>query len=396
MPLTDTAAKNAKAQDKPVKLFDGGGLFLLVTPNGGKLWRLKYRFGGKEKLLSIGAYPIISLKEAREKREEAKKMLAAGVDPGHSKKAAKAAGRLVESSVFEVVAREWHAKYSVSWSESNKAKVLARLENDVFPFIGNKPAGEVGAPELLEALRRIEKRGAVDTAHRALQDCSRVFRYAIATGRAERDTAADLRGALTPVKGGNFASITEPQKVGRLLRAIDGYESNFIVGSALKLAPLVFVRPGELRQAEWAEFNFGAAEWRIPAAKMKARQLHIVPLSHQALAILRELQRFTGQENYCFPAFRGKGRPISDVTLLAALRTLGYLPGQMTVHGFRSMASTLLNELGYNRDWIERQLAHGERNSVRAAYNYAEYLPERRQMMQEWADFLDKLREAKG
>jgi integrase len=394
MTLTDTFLRGLKATGKIQKYADGGGLYLHVSPSGGKLWRMGYRYEGKQKTLSFGAYPAISLKDARARREEAKEKIAAGIDPGVEKKALKAAKSTAPSS-YEALAREWFAKYSTSWTESNAAKVFARQVNDIFPFIGDKPAREITAPELLAALRHIEKRGAVDTAHRALQDCSRIFRYAIATGRAERDTAADLRGALTPINGGSFASITDPQKVGVLLRAIDSYEGNLIIGSALKLAPLVFVRPGELRRAEWAEFNFEGAEWRIPAAKMKARQLHIVPLSRQALTILENLRRFTGQERYCFPSFRGIDRPVSDVALLAALRTLGYAPGEMTVHGFRSMASTLLNEQGYNRDWIERQLAHGERNSIRAAYNYAEYMPDRRRMMTEWADYLDGLREAK-
>ncbi|MDL2279818.1 integrase arm-type DNA-binding domain-containing protein [Desulfovibrio sp. OttesenSCG-928-G11] len=392
MPLTDTAIRSAKPEKKTQKLFDGGGLYLEVAPSGGKWWRLKYRFEGREKRISLGVYPDISLKDARRRRDESKKLIARGIDPSEHRKASRAAIHALSGTSYEVVAREWFAKYSAGWSESNGVKVLARQVNYIFPFIGGKPIKEVTAPELLEALRHIEKRGSLDTAHRALQDCSRVFRYAIATGRGERDTAADLRGALPPAKGSSFATITEPKAVGALLRAIEGYGGGGVVASALRLAPLVFVRPGELRQAEWSEFDLDGAEWRIPPERMKMRQLHIVPLARQTLEILRQLHPFTGYGRFLFPSPRTGSRPISDVALLAALRRMGYSKEEMTVHGFRSMASTLLNEQGYNRDWIERQLAHGERNSIRAAYNYAEYLPERRRMMQEWADYLDELR----
>lgn len=392
MPLSDVAIKNAKPQNKPIKLFDGGGLFLLVTPNGGKWWRLKYRVEGKEKLLSLGVYPAVGLKEARRRRDEAREQLALGIDPSQNRKAVKAAQLAESLNGYEIVAREWFSKYSLGWSESNKVKVIARQENYIFPFVGTKPVNQITAPELLEALRHIERRGSLDTAHRALQDCSRIFRYAIATARAERDPAADLRGALAPAQSSSFATITEPKAVGALLRAIDGYEGSITVACALRLAPLVFVRPGELRQAEWKEFDLEGAEWRIAAERMKMRQVHIVPLSNQAVEILRELHTFTGRGRYLFPSPRTNERPFSEVTLLAALPRMGYGKEDMTVHGFRAMASTLLNEQGYNRDWIERQLAHGERNSIRAAYNYAEYLPERRKMMQEWADYLHTLK----
>lgn len=395
MSLTDTQIRSTKPDIKALKLFDGGGLYLEVAPSGGKWWRLKYRFEGKEKRISLGVYPTVGLKEARERREQAKKLLSQGIDPSAHKQATKAAVKAKSEHSYEVIAREWFTKYSTGWSEANRIKVLARQVNYVFPFIGGKPIKEVTAPEVLEALRHIEKRGSLDTAHRTLQDCSRIFRYAVATGRGERDTAADLRGALPPAKGSNFATITDPKAVGQLLRAIDGYEGAIMVASALRLAPLVFVRPGELRQAEWSEFNFDDAEWRIPDHRMKMRQMHIVPLARQSLAILRELHSFTGHGRFLFPSPRTDTRPISDMTLLAGLRRLGYSKEEMTVHGFRSMASTLLNEQGYNRDWIERQLAHGERNSIRAVYNYAQYLPERRRMMQEWADYLDELRAVK-
>jgi integrase len=269
---------------------------------------------------------------------------------------------------------------------------MRRLEMDVFPWVGSRPVSQITAPELLSCLRRIESRGALDTAHRAHQNCSQVFRYAIATGRAERDPAADLRGALPPPAGGHFASTTEPSKIGALLRAIDGYEGTFVARCALRLAPLVFVRPGELRMAEWAEFHLDDAEWRIPAERMKARVQHIVPLSTQAVSILRDLHPFSGSGRFLFPSVRTPARPMSNNTLNAGLRRLGYTTDDQTAHGFRSMASTLLNEQGWNRDAIERQLAHGERDEVRAAYNYAQHLPERRKMMQAWADYLDGLR----
>jgi len=394
--LTDTFLRNLKTTGKVQKHSDGGGLYIHVSSTGGKLWRMAYSFGGKQKTLSFGAYPAVSLKDARQKREEAKEQLAKGIDPGAHKKAVKAAVRAEIANSFEVVAREWFDKFKDSWVPHHSTKILARLENDIFPLIGGKAVGSVTAPQLLEALRRIEARGAIDTAHRTLQNCGQIFRYAIATGRAERDTAADLRDALTPVKHISFASITEPKAIGALLRNIDAYPGNLIVQAALRMAPYVFVRPGELRRAEWAEFNLVDAEWRIPAARMKMRQVHIVPLARQVVSILEDLQQYTGNGRYLFPSMRANSAPISDVTLLAALRRMGYGKEEMTVHGFRSMASTLLNEQGYNRDWIERQLAHGERNSVRAAYNYAEYLPERRRMMQEWATYLDGLRAQSG
>lgn len=396
MKLTDTYLRALKANGKVQKYSDGGGLYLHVSPTGGKLWRMGYRFEGKQKTLSFGKYPAVSLKDARNRRDEAKDLLAAGIDPGARKKAVKAAIKAETMNSFEVVAREWFERYKDSWVDHHGKKILARLENDIFPLIGGKAIGAVTAPELLEALRRIEARGAVETAHRALQNCGQIFRYAIATGRAERDTAADLRGALSPVKSTNFASITEPKDIGALLREIDAYPGNMIVRAALRMAPYIFVRPGELRRAEWAEFSLESAEWRIPAARMKMRETHIVPLARQVLTILEDLHRFTGHGRYLFPSMRANSAPISDVTLLAALRRMGYDKDVMTVHGFRSMASTLLNEQGYNRDWIERQLAHGERNTVRASYNYAQYLPERRRMMQEWADYLDGLREGKN
>ena len=392
MSLSDTQLRNMKATGKAKKISDGGGLYLHLSPAGGKLWRMAYRFEGKQKTVCFGAYPALSLKEAREKRDESKALLARGIDPSLHKQAAKAASIAETANAYEVVAREWYAKNAPRWTESNAERVLARQEKDVFPFIGKHPIAQISAPELLTVLRKVEERGALDTAHRILQDTSRIFRYGIATGRAERDPAADLKGALTVPRKGHFATIVDTKEIGQLLRDVDAYSGNLVVRAALRLAPYVFVRPGELRKAEWTEFDLENAEWRIPAKRMKMRVLHIVPLSRQVLGILRDLHPYSGDGPYLFPSLRAKSAPISDMTLLAGLRRLGYAKEQMTVHGFRSLASTLLNEQGFNKDWIERQLAHGERNSVRASYNYAEYLPERRKMMQSWADFLDSLR----
>lgn len=392
MSLSDTQLRNMKATGKVKKISDGGGLYLHLSPAGGKLWRMAYRFEGKQKTMCFGAYPAVSLKEAREQRDESKALLARGIDPSFHKQAAKAASIAETANAYEVVAREWYAKNAPRWTKSNAERVLARQEKDVFPFIGKRPIAQISAPELLAVLRKVEERGALDTAHRILQDTSRIFRYAIATARAERDPAADLKGALPVPRKGHFATIVDTKEIGQLLRDLDAYSGNLVVRAALRLAPYVFVRPGELRKAEWTEFDLENAEWRIPAKRMKMRVLHIVPLSRQVLGILRDLHPYSSDGQYLFPSVRAKSAPISDMTLLAGLRRLGYGPDQMTVHGFRSLASTLLNEQGFNKDWIERQLAHGERNSVRASYNYAEYLPERRKMMQAWADFLDSLR----
>jgi integrase len=387
-PLTDTKVRTIKPAEKPLKLFDGGGLFLLVTPTGGKLWRLKYRFGGIEKLLSIGTYPQTSLAEARQKRDDARAMLEKGIDPSDTKKAQKAA-ETQETETFEVIAREWHTKFSPSWADSHGGKIMRRLELYVFPWLGARPIKSITAPELLTVLRRIEAKGTIETAHRTQQNCGQVFRYAVATGRAERDPSGDLRGAIPPASGKHMATITEPKEIAGLLRSIDSYRGSIVTRCALQLAPLVFVRPGELRHAEWSEINFETAEWRIPAEKMKAGVLHIVPLSRQALDVLREIHPLTGPGRYVFPSPRTDSRPMSSNAVLSALRRMGYEKDEMSGHGFRSMASTLLNEQGWNRDAIERQLAHAERNSVRAAYNYAEFMPERKKMMQAWADYLD-------
>jgi integrase len=389
-PLTDTKVRTIKPIEKPQKLFDGGGLFLLVSPTGGKLWRLKYRFGGTEKLLSLGIYPQTSLAEARQKRDQATALLANGVDPNDTKKAQKAAGNQ-ETETFEIIAREWYTKFSPTWAVSHAKTVIRRLELFVFPWFGSKAIKSITSPELLTALRRIEAKGALETAHRVKQVCGQIFRYAIATGRAERDPG-DLRGALPPVSVKHMATITDPKEIAGLLRAIDDYRGSMVTRCALQLAPLVFVRPGELRQAEWSEFNLETAEWRIPAEKMKAGVLHIIPLSRQSLDVLQEIHPLTGHGRYVFPSPRTGSRPMSSNAILAALRRMGFAKDEMSGHGFRSMASTLLNEQGWNRDAIERQLAHAERNSVRAAYNYAEFMPERKKMMQAWADYLEGIK----
>lgn len=389
--LTDTRIRNTKPAEKALRLFDSGGLYLEVAPAGGKWWRLKYRFGGKEKRLSLGVYPTVSLKDARERRDEAKKLLSQGIDPSAARKEQKVEA-IKDAETFESVTREWHAKQAETWVAGHAEKVLRRFELYIFPWLGSRPLHEISAPELLEALRRIEAKGAVETAHRALQTCGQVFRYGIATGRCERDPAADLHGALTPSREIHRAAILDPAGVGALLRAIDGYSGGIIVRCALRLAPMVFVRPGELRHAEWTEVDFDAAEWRIPAEKMKMKTQHVVPLARQAVAVFQELRPLTGAGKYVFPSSRSASRPMSDVTVLAALRRMGYASDEMTGHGFRAMASTLLNEQGWSPDVIERQLAHAERNKVRAAYNRASLLPERRKMMQHWADFLDSLR----
>lgn len=390
MPLSDTAIRKAKSTDKPQKLADGGGLYLLLNPNGSKWWRLKFRFDGKEKLLSLGVYPDTGLAEARSKRDAARKQLALGIDPGAHRKAEKSAGAERAANSFAVVAEEWLAKQHLA--PATMAKARWTLNDLVNPWIGNRPISAIDAPEMLKLLQRIEERGAHETAHRTKQRCGQIFRYAIATGRAKHDPTADLRGALTPVAVKHRAAITDPLKMGELLRAIDSYTGGLVVRSALKLAPLLFVRPGELRQAEWPEFDLDSAQWRIPANKMKMREEHIVPLPAQAVAILRELHPLTGRGIYVFPGERSRSRPMSDGTINAALRRMGFDKDTMTGHGFRAMASTRLNEMGWAPDVIERQLAHAERNKVRAAYNRAQYLAERKKMIQTWADYLDGLR----
>jgi integrase len=391
MALTDTAIRNAKPGEKTVKMFDERGLYLEVSTSGGKWWRLKYRFDGKEKRLSLGVYPDVSLKDARERRDTARKLLADGTDPSENRKAQKSARADRAANSFEVVAREWFAKYSATWAKDHGNRIIRRLERDIFPWIGGRPVAEIAAPELLTVVRRIEDRGALETAHRALGNCGQVFRYAVATGRAERDPSGDLRDALPPVKGEHFAATTEPKRVGEILRALDGYQGTLTVRCALRLAPLVFVRPGELRKAEWGDIDLGAQEWRYTVTKTNTP--HIVPLSRQAVDILRELQPLTGRGRFVFPGARSNGRPMSDNAILAAMRRLGITKEEMSGHGFRAVARTILDEvLGVRPDYIEHQLAHAVRDPNGRAYNRTAHLPERRKMMQEWADYLDKLK----
>jgi integrase len=390
--LADTTIRNVKAGSKPKNLFDGKGLFLLVTPKGGKWWRFKYQFNGKTKTISFGTYPEVSLAQAREKRKIAREQVAAGIDPGEVRKAQKAASTQ-ETETFEVIAREWHSKFSGTWSDCHAETTLGRLQLDVFPVMGKRPIIEIKAPELLAMLRRIESRGALETAHRVRTICGQVFRYAVATGRAERDTAADLKGALPPYKKGHLAAIIEPKDVAPLLRAIDGYQGSFVVKSALQLAPLVFVRPGELRQAEWTEIDLDAAEWNIPAERMKMKVAHLVPLSTRAVEIFRELKLLTGKGRYVFPSGRSFSRPMSNNAINAALRRMGFGTEEMTGHGFRAMARTILDEVLQVRvDFIEHQLAHAVKDPNGRAYNRTSHLPERRNMMQLWANYLGGLK----
>ncbi len=392
VPLTDMKVQKAKPQDKPVTLFDGGGLFLMVTPSGGKLWRFKYRYDGKQKLLALGAYPEVSLADARHKREDARKLLAGKNDPGAVRKAQNQANTQ-KSETFETITREWFQKFSQRWKETHSSRIIRSLERDVFPWIGTQPIAEIKAPELLAVLRRVETRGTLDTVHRIRTICGQIFRYAVASGRAERDPSGDLKGAIPPPQEGHMAAITEPAKVGELLRAIDGYQGSVAVQCALKLAPLVFVRPGELRNMEWVEIDFENAQWNIPAEKMKMKEPHIVPLPTQALVLLTAIKPLTSASRYVFPSGRSFDRPMSNNAILAALRRMGYTKDEMSGHGFRAMARTILDEvLQVRPELIEHQLAHAVRDPLGRAYNRTQHLNERRKMMQTWADYLDGLK----
>ena len=396
MPVkNDSYFRHLKAGEKDYKRSDSGGLFMLVTETGSKLWRYAYSFDAKQKLLAIGQYPLISLADARIKRDSAKKLLAEGIDPSVERKAERRQARMARSNTFEAVAKELMDKFEAEGDAPATLKKKQWLLDFANKEFGRRPIAEIKAPEILDALRKIERRGRHETATRVRSTVGAVFRYAIATGRAERDPTGDLRGALITPTVTHRATIVEPRAVGALLRAIDGFEGHASTRYALRLAPLVFVRPGELRKAEWAEFNLEDAEWRIAAAKMKMRRPHRVPLAPQALTILRELQGITGRSKYLFPSVRSWHRPISDNTLNAALRRLGYDKTELTVHGLRSTASVLLNESGkWHADAIERQLAHQEANEVRGAYTHAaEFWQERVRMMHWWADELDRLRE---
>jgi integrase len=385
--LTATAIKHAK----PGKLFDGGGLYLDVRDNGSRYWRMKFRHGGRERLLAFGVYPEVTLAEARARRDDARATLRNGDDPAAIKRARKVAAKLGTAESFRAIADEWLAKQKPSLAAVTYAK--AEWMIDLVPSLHALPIAAISPPDVLAALRKLESAGTLETAHRVKQRLGQIFRYAVATGRAQRDPTADLRGALAPVVSKSHAAVTDPAAVGDLLRALHGYQGQPATAAALKLAPLLFVRPGNLRAMEWAELDFDAAEWRIPAGKMKMREAHVVPLAEQAVAILRTLQSLTGRGRYCFPSLRTPDRPMSENTVNTALRRLGFDGETMTGHGFRAMASTRLNEMGWQPDVIERQLAHAERNKVRAVYNRASYMTERRKMMQRWADYLDQLRE---
>jgi len=388
--LTETKIKAAKARQKPYKLTDQRGLHMLITPAGSRLWRFRYVHAGRESMVALGAYPEVSLKAARERATDTRKQLADGSDPA----AVKRTERNAQADTFQAIALEWLDKQRFEPATLEKARWT--FDSLINPHIGSTPVKALTAPTILEVLRKLEARGVHETAHRTRQRISQVLRYAIATGRAESDPTRDLRGALTPIEVTSRAAITEPGKVGELLRAIHGYQGDPATCAALKLAALLFVRPGELRGAEWREIDLEAAAWRIPGERMKMGEPHLVPLSTQAVAILRELQPLTGKGRFVFPSLRTRERPISENTLNAALRRLGYSTEEMTSHGFRAMASTLLNEQGYPPDVIELQLAHTERNKVRAAYNRAQRLEERRRMMQTWADYLDALKAGSG
>jgi integrase len=396
MNLTDTHIRNLKATDKVQKLSDGGGLYLHCAPTGGKLWRMAYRFNDKQKLLSFGAYPAVSLKDARARRDEAKELLAKDIDPGEEKKerkAAQAAKEKEERETFTFVALEWFAAYSPRLTPKHAAKIKRFLQYTLFPVIGDKAVTLIEPADLLTAVRPTEAKGHLETAHKLMQLCGQVMRYARITGRVKYDVASGLTEALQPVRNTSLAALTDPKAVSALLRDIDACEGHFSVIYFLKILPYVFTRPSELRRAEWTEFDFDKELWRVPKERMKMRQEHSVPLARQVTALLRTLQKFSGNGHYLFPSIRTQTVPISDAAPLAALRRLGYAQNQMCLHGFRATASTNLNELGFRADVIEAQLAHKEPDAVRLAYNRAEYLKERRNMMQAYADFLDELRE---
>ncbi|EIN00390.1 integrase family protein [Paraburkholderia hospita] len=392
MSLTDIKIKQAKPREKLYKVSDERGLYLEVTPTGSKWWRFKYRIDGKEKRLSLGVYPDVGLQKAREKRDEARKLVADGVDPSAHRKAQKQARADANANSFEVVTREWLEKQRKVWEDSHAEKVTRRFERDVFPWLGKRPIAEIKPVELLTVLRRIEAR-VVETAHRAKQNCGQVFRYAVATGRAERDITVDLKGALTPWKEEHFASITDPEEIGPLLRDMYAYKGTFEVQCCLRIAPHVFLRPVELRLAEWQEFDLDNARWDIPGERMKMRKPHIVPLSTQVVEILRELYPLTGDGVFVFRG-RNPRSAISDNTVNKALRSMGYsTKDDITGHGFRAMARTVLDErLRFPYDWIEHQLAHTVRDANGRAYNRTAHLDGRREMMQAWSDYLDKLR----
>ena len=393
MALTDTKAKQAKVKEKTYRLSDERGMYLEVSTTGSKYWRLKYRYGGKEKRLAIGVYPEVSLKKARDLRDAARIQIKDGIDPSAHKRAMKHTQGDQAANNFQAVAKEWYKKEKPHWSDSHASRVLRALDKHLYPSLGTRPIIEITPPELLTTLRKIESQGKLETAHKVKQVASQVFRYGVATGRAERDPSADLKGAISRQVTKHLASITDPKQVGKLLNSMDSYEGTPAVKTALLLSPLLLCRPGELRHMEWAEINWGEKQWEIPAEKMKMRQPHIVPLCKQALRLLEEQQLFSGQDKYVFPSARGKSRPLSENGVRTALRTMGYDNETITPHGFRAMGRTLLDEvLGYRIEWIECQLAHAVTDANGRAYNRTTYLKQRKGMLQKWADYLDGLR----
>lgn len=402
-PLSDVQVRNAKPQGKQVTLFDGGGLFLLVTPTGGKLWRLKYRFEGRERILAFGSYPELSLADARQRREDARKLLANGVDPAEFKKSVKDAKTAASKNSFEIVAREWHTKFKSQWSESHAKTTLSRLEKNIFPWIGNRPISELEPMDVLEVLRRMEARGILESAKRMKIACGQVFRYGVATGRCKRDPTSDLKGAIAPPVTRNMAALTKPSDVAELLRVCDEYKGSFVVQCALRLAPLWFCRPGELRWTRWDEIDFEKAELNIPVERMKLPtttkrkckgQFHCIPLSKQSISILKELHPLTCHGEFVFPSIRTHLKPMSDAAVLNALRRMGYDKDEMSGHGFRAMARTMIREqLHLEAEYIELQLAHATKSPNGTAYDRVSFLPERRKMMQTWADYLDRLKQ---
>jgi integrase len=394
-PLTDTAIRNAKPRDKTYTLGDGEGMYLEVMPNGTRFWRMAYRqANGKKNRLTFGKYPEVSLAEARDKRLAARKQLAQGVDPGRTKREEKQAREKAALNTFEAVARAWLARTAAERAASTQEKNTAWLERNIFPAIGALPISTIKPWDVLSALRVIEKRGAIESAHKIKQLCGQVFRFAVASGLADRDMTVDLRGALSAVPEAHYAAITDPKEAAELLRAIDAYNGHAYAVAALKLAPLVFVRPGELRSAEWSEIDLDAAEWRIPGSKMKMGQDHIVPLATQAVTLLRELYAMTGHGRFVFPSVRTSTRCMSENTVNAALRGMGYGKEVMTGHGFRAMARTIMDEvLGERVDLIEHQLAHAVKDPNGRAYNRTAHLPARRLMMQRWADYIDEIKQ---
>lgn len=387
MPLTDLRIKAAKAKDRPYKISHRNQFFLYVSTTGARSFRWNYSFQGKQKTISYGVYPEITMAEAVAKWEQDRKILRDGADPAEHRKVS-AGGK----PTFERVTREWFKKRSTIWVDGYSIKVIQQIELHLIPYLGSRPMDEIMAPELLRVLRRVEDRGTIDAVHRLRSILSQIFRYGVATGTCDRDPAADLKGAFTPRQKKHMATITDESGIGALLRVIDGYAGQFVTLCALRLSPYVFVRPGELRRAEWQEIDAEAANWTLPPEKMKTKQKHVVPLSRQALAIIEDLRPLTGRGQYLFPSVRTNSRPMSENTVNGALRRLGIGKDEFTGHGFRAMASTRLHELGWPHDVIELQLAHRIGSSVSQAYNHSQKIDERRQMMQAWADYLDGLK----